>query len=68
MIKRSMAGMLVQEFARYQEDAPLSPYQVRLNGKFFCSADTADLSDQVAEHFSKTDLVGLLDTILRSES
>ncbi len=67
MKKRSMAAEIIGEFALYSKDAPNQPYSVRLNGKFFCSHCTADLADKVSEHFSKTDLVGLMDMIPREE-
>jgi len=67
MKKRSMAGELVCAFGGYMPDAPTSPYVIRLNGKFFCSHDTAVLADKVSDHFSKVDLVGLMDTIPREE-
>lgn len=67
MNKRSMAVELLSAFGRYMRDAPNHPYHIRLNGKFLCSHDTADLADQVAKEFSKTDLVGLMDTIPRED-
>ena len=57
--KRDMAGDLVGAFGKYMRDAPNQPYSVRLNGKFFCSHDTADLADKVSEYFSKADIYDL---------
>jgi len=65
--KRQMAGELVGEFGKYMPDAPTTPYFIRLNGKFMCSADTAELAEQVEAYFSKRDLVGLMDTIPRED-
>lgn len=67
MNKRSMAVELLSAFGRYMEDAPNHPYHIRLNGKFLCSGDTADLADQVVKQFRKVELVGLMDTIPRED-
>jgi len=67
MIKRKMAGELVGAFGMYMPDAPISPYCIRLNGKFFCSHDTADLADKVAAAFNQHDLEVLYYTIPTKE-
>lgn len=63
--KREMAVDLLAAFGKFMPDAPTTPYYIRLNGKFFCSADTAELADQVTAYFSKTDLVDLVGLIPR---
>lgn len=68
MNKREMAGEIVGNMGMYMPDAPTTPYYVRLNGKFFCSADTAELADQVTKFFSKPDLVGLHNMVKESEA
>jgi len=54
--KRDMAGEIVGEFGMYMKDSPQRPYYIRLNGKFFCSHDTAELADQLTLAFSKIEL------------
>jgi len=65
MNKRDMAVDLLGAFGKFMPDAPTQPYYIRLNGKFFCSHDTAELVDQVTAYFNKSELVDLVSLIVR---
>lgn len=61
--KRDMASALVGAFAKYMPDAPNMPYHIRMNGRFLCSHDTADLADKIEDNYSLRELTELVKSI-----